>query len=136
MSPMQKFAWFNLGVIALTLVVVCFLFPFIGHRAMGGLGFLGFLGFTPLFFRRQPGKVVADERDLLIQLRSWILAYALFWVAFVLFAVVLSVAVYGQDGAVPVSIVQMSVAWGFMFVYAVASVAILVQYAGGARNAE
>ena len=41
MSRMQKFAWFNLAVIALTLLVVFALLPFVGHRAMGGLGFLG-----------------------------------------------------------------------------------------------
>lgn len=136
MSPMQKFAWFNLAVIALTLIVIVSLFPFLGYRAMGGLGCLGFIGFTPLLFRKKPGQVLTDERDLMIQRRSWILAYALFWLVFVFAAVVLSAAVYGQDGVVPVSVVQMSVAWGFMFVYAVASIAILVQYAGGARDAE
>jgi hypothetical protein len=135
MSSMQKFAWFNLAVIALTLIVVLSLLPFLGYRAMGGLGFLGFIGLTPLFFRKKPGKVLTDERDHMIQWRSWILAYALFWLVFVLAAVVLSAMVYGQDGAIPVSVVQMSVAWGFMFVYSVASIAILVQYAGGSKDA-
>src|SRR5688572_6347881 len=106
MSPMQKFAWFNLAVIVVTLAVILSLFPFLGARALGGLGFLGLIGFSPLFFRGQPGKVVTDERDQLIQQRSWILAYAVFWVVFVLAAVVLSAAVYGEDGAVPVSVVQ------------------------------
>src|ERR1700730_5327130 len=114
MSRMQKFAWFNLAVIALTLLVVLSLLPFLGYRAMGGLGCLGLIGFGPLFFRKKPGTVLTDERDHLIQWRSWILAYALFWVVFVLTAVFLSAFIYGQDGAVPVSVVQMSVAWGFM----------------------
>ena len=70
MSRMQKFAWFNLGVIVLTLLVVFSLLPVIGYRAMGGLGFLGFIGFGPLFFRKSAGQVVADERDLQIQWRS------------------------------------------------------------------
>lgn len=132
---MQKFAWFNLAVIGFTLVVIVALFPFLGHRAMGGMGFLGVIGLSPLFFRGQPGKVLADERDVLIQQRSWVLAYALFWLVFVLAAVVLSAAVYGQNGAVPVGVVQVSVAWGFMFVYSVASIAILVQYARGSKDA-
>src|SRR5688572_2198986 len=111
MSAMQKFAWFNLAVIGLTLLVVFSLLPFLGYRAMGGLGCLGFIGLTPFFFRRKPGKVLMDERDQLIQWRSWILAYALFWVVFVLVAVVLAAVVYGEDGAVPVSVVRLSVFW-------------------------
>src|SRR6266508_716046 len=118
MSPMQKFAWFNLAVIALTLLVVFSLLPFLGYRAMGGLGCLGLIGFGPLFFRKKPGQVLTDERDHLIQARSWIVAYALFWVVFVLAAVVLSAVVYGQEGAVPVWVVQSSVFCGFMLVYA------------------
>jgi hypothetical protein len=101
MSAMQKWAWFNLAVIALTLVAVLSLLPFLGKGALGGFGFLGLLGFGPLFFRRKPGQVLTDERDQLIQRRSWVLAYSLFWVAFVLAAVVLSAVVYGQEGAVP-----------------------------------
>jgi hypothetical protein len=137
MSALQKFAWFNLAVIALTLLLVFALVPFNAKGAMGGLGCLGFLGFGPLFFfRRKPGQVWLDERDMLIQRRSWFLAYVLFWVVFVLGAVVLSALVYGQEGAVPVYVVQLSVAWGFIFVYALASIAILVQYSGGPLNAE
>ena len=134
MLPLQKFAWFNLAVIALTLVIVLSLFPFLGKGALGGLGFLGLTGFGALFFRRRSGQVL-DERDVLIARRSWIAAYSLFWVVFVFAAVVLSAVVYGQDGAVPVTLVQMSVAPGFMLVYALASIAILVQYAGGQQNA-
>ena len=135
MSALQKFAWFNLGVIALTLVAVLSLLPFLGKGALGGFGFLGLIGLGPLFFRSKPGQVLTDERDHLIQRRSWILAYALFWVVFVLAAVVLSALVYGQEGAVPVSVVQLSVVPGFMLVYALASIAILAQYAGGSRDA-
>jgi hypothetical protein len=136
MSAVQKFAWFNLAIIALTLVAVVLLLPFMGKGALGGSGFLGFLGFGPLFFRGKPGQVVLDERDTLIQQRSWVVAYSLFWVVFVLAAVLLSPLVYGQEGAIPVWIVQISVFPSFMLVYALASIAILVQFAGGTKNAE
>jgi len=135
MSALQKFAWFNLAVIALTLVAVLALLPLLGQGALGGFGFLGLIGCGPLFFRKRPGQVVTDERDSLIQQRSWIVAYALFWVVFVLAAVLFSPLVYGQDGAVPVWVIQISVFCGFMLVYALASVAILVQYAGGSKDA-
>src|SRR5579872_7446411 len=107
-----------------------------GIEGHGGLGCLGFIGFGPLFFRKKPGRVVTDERDHLIQWRSWIFAYSLFWVIFVLIAVVLSAVIYGEDGAVPVSVVRISVFCAFMLVYALASIAILVQYAGASKNAE
>jgi hypothetical protein len=103
---------------------------------MGGLGCLGLIGFGPLFFRKKPGQVVNDERDNLIQWRSWFLAYIVFWVVFVLFAVVVSAVVYGEDGVVPVDVVRISVFWAFMLVYALASIAMLVQYAGGSRDAK
>jgi hypothetical protein len=133
---MQKFAWFNLGVIALTLLAVLSLLPLLGRGAFGGVGFLGLIGFGPFFFRRKPGQVVIDERDLLIQRRAWILAYSFFWVAYVLAAVLLAPWVYGQDGAIPVWVVQCSVWCGFMLVWALASAAILAQYGGGPRDAE
>ncbi|HEY7331130.1 MAG TPA: hypothetical protein VH592_26075 [Gemmataceae bacterium] len=136
MSAMQKFAWFNLAVIVFALLVVFSLMPFLGSRAMGGFGFLGFLGFAPLFFRKKPGKVLFDERDQQIQLLSFILAYSVCWVVFVLAAVYLSTAVYGENGAVPVVVVQWSVMCGFMLMQAVGSIAILVQYAGGSKDGE
>jgi hypothetical protein len=136
MCRMQKFAWFNLAVIGLTVLAIVSLYPLLGFRALGSLGFLGFIGFGPLFFRKLPGQIITDERDQMIHWRAWIFAYALYWVVFVLVAVVVSALVYGEDGAVPVSVVRMSVAGAFMLVYALASIAILVQYSGGAKNAE
>lgn len=136
MCATQKFAWFNLLVVGLTLTSVAVLVPFLGKGALGGLGFMGLMGFGPLFFRRRPGQIVADERDALIQKRSWIVAYALFWVAYVGAAVGLCPVLYGEKGVVPVEVVQLSVAFGFLFVYAVASVAMLAQYAGGPKNAD
>lgn len=136
MSALQKFAWFNLAVIALALVVVLALVPLLGRGALGGLGVLGFLGFGPFFFRKKPGQVLTDERDQLIQRRSIVLGYSVFWVVFVFVGVVLSAAVYGLDGAVPVWVVQNSVCFGIMFVYAAASLAILIQYAGVPKDVE
>ena len=135
MSALQKFAWFNLIVIGFTVAAIVSLAPFLGKGALGGFGLLGLIGFGPFFFRKRKGQVLADERDVLIQQRSWIVAYSLFWVVFVVVAVFLSAAVYGGDGAVPVAVVQMSVAAAFMIVYGLASVAILLQYVGGVKDA-
>jgi hypothetical protein len=53
-----------------------------------------------------------------------------------LVATILPPLIYGPQGAVPVWIVQVGVLSGFMIVYALASVAILVQSARRARDME
>jgi hypothetical protein len=135
MSALQKFAWFSLAVIALTIVVVLSLLPFLGQAAFWGFGFLVLFWFGAFFYRRKPGQVLTDERDQLIGRRSWDLAYSVFWVVFLLAALFLSALVYGEDGAVPVSVLRWSGFCGFMLVWALASIATLVQYAGGSRDA-
>lgn len=137
MSRMQKFAWFNLSVIGLSLLVVLGLVPVLGwFRAQGGLGLSGLLGFGVLFFRRKPNEIITDERDELIRGRSATLSFALFWVLYVAVASGASVLIYGQDGSIPVFVVQMSVFWALMFHQAVMSIAILAQYRGVSEHAE
>jgi hypothetical protein len=135
MSALQKFAWFNLAVIAWTIVVILALLPLMGTKALGGFGFLGLLGFGYFFVRPKPGKVLIDERDELIRRKSIALAYRVFWSLFVVVAGILSARIYGQNGAVPVSVVQVSVFAALMLVMAVMSIAILVQYVGESKDA-
>jgi hypothetical protein len=130
MSAVQKYAWFNLLVIAATLAAVAVLYPWLGTRALGALGLLGFLGCTPLFFRRRPGQVIADERDALIWHSSSLVAFALYWVAFSSVALI-APAVYGDNGAVPVSVIQLGVAAALMLLLSIQSVVMLFQYARG-----
>lgn len=135
MSALQKYAWFNLAVIALTVVVILALLPYMGTKAAGGFGFLGLLGFGYFILRPKPGKVLIDERDDLIRRRATTLAYRVFWSLFVIVAGILSSRLYGQNGAVPVKVVQASVFAAFMLVVAVMSIAILVQYVGESKDA-
>jgi hypothetical protein len=136
MSMMQKLAWFQLAVIALALVVVLALLPFLGSGALLGFMLLWLMWFGPFVFRKKPDEAAANERDGAIERRSWVLAYTLYWVVFLLVATILPPLIYGPQGAVPVWIVQVGVLSGFMIVYALASVAILVQSARRARDME
>jgi hypothetical protein len=138
MSCNQKFAWFNLAVVGLTLVVYFSLVPILGwERAQGSFGLTGLLGLGVLFFRKKAGHVAMDERDNQIQFRSWAFASGvMFWLVYVLAAVFLAPAIYGQTGAIPVTVVQASVVWSLILVQSTMSVAILTQYAGGSRSAE
>jgi hypothetical protein len=134
MCQTQKEALFNLIIVALTLATVVALYPFLGQRAAGGFGILGFLGFGPLFYWRHRCQVMADERDQLIRRRSTIIAYSLFWLAFVASSM-LALAVYGENGAVPVRVVVIAVWPGLMLVVGTHAIATLVQYGRGGVDA-
>jgi hypothetical protein len=134
MSAAQKHAWFNLAVVAVTVVTVLALIPVLGPGAQGGFGLLAFLGFGPWFFRRRGGGVILDERDMEIQRRSLLLAYVVFWLAFVAACMSLPVF-YGWSGSVPVIVVLSSIWCGMILVVGVTSVATLVMYAMGETDA-
>lgn len=134
MTSLQKFAWYNLGIISLTGLAVAVGYPIMGSPALGFLGILGFLGFGPLFFLKRGGKVIFDERDRLIQFRASTIAYSIFWVIFVMVCVFGTSTIYGENGDVPVTVVRLSVFWALMLVYLVQSIAILVQYARDGRG--
>jgi hypothetical protein len=131
MCATQKEAWFSLAVIGLALVVVVVLIPVLGfHRATSGFGALGLLGLSPLFYRKKHGRVVADERDAAIQRRAGTLAYAVFYLI-VIIACIAAPRFYGDDGSVPVRVVQASLWWLFSLTFAARSLATLVQYGRG-----
>lgn len=131
MSAMQKLAWFNLSVILLSLCVVLSLLPIVGAtRAQAGLGILGLLGLSPILFRRKKGQLVVDERDTLIHRKSVIVGYSVFWLLFV-GACCLSGWFYGMDGAVPVLVIMTFPFYAMIVLFAVTSVATLVQYGLG-----
>src|SRR5438128_224015 len=123
MCPAEKHAWFNLAVMALTVVAVGLLFPFFRMpRALGGLGLLGFMGFGVFFYRRRRGHVAMDERDTTIQRCSIAVASATFWIVFVL-AIVSAPLLYGESGSVPMTVIQNALWMAFMLIYAVSSIA-------------
>ena len=130
MSAMQKFAWFNLAVVALSACTVLSLFPVMGMAAHGGFGWLGLLGLSPLFLRKKKGQVIADERDTLIQRRSVILAYTAVWLAFIGGAC-LCPMFYGLDGAVPVKVIMGFPAYVIVLLFTIMSVSTLIQYRWG-----
>jgi hypothetical protein len=130
MSAPQKHAWFNLVVIAATLAIVLLLYPFLGKGALGGLGFLGLLGLGGFFYRKKRGEILTDERDNLIHQRSTVVAYSVFWLAFVA-AGVLTPLYYGYDGAVPAMLVANAVWAGVMLLIGTQSITTLVQYSRG-----
>ncbi len=135
MNAAQKFAWFNVAVIAATLITVLTLIPILRHGALGGLGLLGLLGIGPLFLFRKGGGSLWDERDQLIALRSALAAYTVFWLVFVASCTSLPI-IYGWRGEVPVVVVQWSVFFAMMLIVGVTSLTTLIQYGRGGGTGE
>ena len=80
--------------------------------------------------------MLIDERDQLIQQRSWILAYAVFWVVFVLAAVAALCRWFtGRRAQYPCGSFNPASSAVSCSCIALASIAILVQYAGGSKDA-
>jgi len=145
MNSAQKIAWYNLTVLAVALTIsgaaVSILAVTSGMpKALGGLGFLGIaglLGLSPILFRKKPGKLGFDERDLLIFRRATLVAYSTFWVFFTV-ACMVPWLVLERGARIPVAILPLMLAAGFIIVQLVQSVATLVQYgwAGEVKNHE
>ncbi len=139
MNRAQKIAWYNLVVIAASLTIsgatIGILAILYGMpKALGGLGFLGIaglLGLSPILFRKKRGQVSFDERDELIQKRAMLIAYTTFWISFVS-ACMIPWWILETGSSIPVVVLPVMVAGGFIIVQLVQSVTILVQY--GWRN--
>lgn len=135
MNRYQKIAWFNLVVIATTVLVtsvaIAVEFHLRGYSSVGWLfiGILVLLKFTPLMFKKpqSPGGAVCDERDALILKRAASYAWTTFW--WVLFASsFLLFFLIGPEKSVPTLVLPLIAFGGGLVHKTVSSVAILVQY--------
>jgi hypothetical protein len=125
LSPMQKMAWFNLSVIALTGAAYLTLFAFIGTAGSGGaLGLLGLLGFDNLFFVSKKGRVLLDERDREISRNSVLSAGVVFWLYYVATGTIIPFKL--DFGPVPFYIWESVFISGIVLALASHAVAILV----------
>jgi hypothetical protein len=131
MSATQKYAWYSLVISVLTLVGFAALCPLLGRGAFSAFSLTSLWVFAPLFFRKRPGQVVADERDHLIWRRSVQVMFAVFWLALVT-AVMLAWFVYGPEGSVPVWLLMSGLMIGMVIILGTQAVALLVQYRWGA----
>jgi hypothetical protein len=131
MTLQQKVAWFNLGVIAATVLAYAALVPVLGAaRALGAFGLCGAWGFSILFYRRRGGQVVTDEREQLIAARSQLAALWTFWEAFVAACMVTwAVVRYRYDRSeVPVDVLPWLVLGGLVVYQVTQAAAVLVQH--------
>jgi hypothetical protein len=157
LAPLERWAWFNLIVFAIAVVLYLMAVPFFEwrlhlnlaislQRASGSFGVLGLwgvgqMGFgslwgynntnsTYFFDRRRHTKVKLDEREIYISHRAAMIGIVLFWQVFVF----LSMGVWAylsyvrHQATVPVDFLPFLVGLGGVVFWVTQSIAILVQY--------
>jgi hypothetical protein len=137
MNRWQKIAWFNLIIVSLALglsvIAFCigyFIFGAPANRAAAGFAFMGIMGFaglTPVLFRKDTNKVQCDERDLAINRKAGMVAYAIFWVLFVAAAMV-PWFIIGPNGMITVNYLPWMVFGGMCTVLLLQSIVTLNEY--------
>ncbi|MDT8300359.1 MAG: hypothetical protein RQ760_02675 [Sedimentisphaerales bacterium] len=137
MNRAQKIARFNLIVILTALIlsitaigIFYFAFGVPIQGALCGFGFIGIFGLaglSPLLYKKEPGKVNFDERDLLIHKKALLGAYSIFWLLFVL-AAMIPFFVLGPKGTIPVKYLPAMVFGGMFTVTLVQSIVTLNEY--------
>ena len=135
MNRYQKIAWFNIIVIAATVIItsaaIAIEFHIRGYSTIGfwfiGIGLL--LKLTPYMFKKpeSQGGVVCDERDSFIIKRALAFAFMAFWWVFVVLSISLFLII-GPRNSVPTITLPLMMLGGGMFLKFVCSAAILVQY--------
>ena len=138
MNRYQKIAWFNLIVIAVTIIVtsiaIAVEFHIRGYSTIGlfSVAILVLLKFTPFLFKKPESRsgVVCDERDDLILARAVSYAWAAFWWVFVGLCFLLWFIV-GPENSVPTMALPLLALAGGLVHKIACSVAILVQYGRG-----
>ncbi len=143
MNRMQKIAWYNVIVIAVTLflsgTVVGVLAMKVGMPgALGGLGCLGtlgLLGLSPFLFRRGCDKVDFDERDTLVNYKANLAAYSAFWLVFTA-ACMIPWFIIGPSGLISVNVLPLMLCGIGVTLTLIHSLAILVQYGRGSKGGQ
>lgn len=136
MSPLQKFAWWNLGVFGLAVILFLVTLGFVGPQgATASFSVCALWAFGAYILRsRRDGKVAMDERDRQIWGFSLLAGYSIFWVAFVA-ACLLPRHIYGPNGSMPVDILPLYLPAAWTIIMVTQSIVILVQYARGVGHA-
>ncbi len=137
MNRLQKIARFTLimclTALCTSVVAVGVFYFILGlpiQRALGGFGFISICGlsaFAPLIYKKNPGRVSFDERDLMIKKKASLGAYTIFWALFVL-AAMIPFFILGPNGKISVKYLPAMVFGGIVTVMLFESMITLEEY--------
>ena len=135
MSDSEKWAWWALGVVVLTIAAYGAFFAFLGHNpAIPSVFALLALTALPASSRRYFKGITFDEREHAIASKALLAGFRAFWVAFI----GLIMAIYfikGWDATltVPVWTLAEVIWWAVILVLGVQALTTIVLYRGGSH---
>jgi uncharacterized membrane protein len=131
MSPLQKDAIYCLIISSVSVAIFFILMLFKNMQvAFSAFAIFGLYGLTPLiFYRKSKNKILVDERDKEIANKAGRFGFGLFWVAFVIVAVLISQI--KADSLIPASLLSYIVFFGMIAICAARAIIILVLYRQG-----
>jgi hypothetical protein len=135
MSDSEKWAWWTLGVVALTTAAYGAFLAFLGHGpATPSVFALLALTSLPAFSRRHFQGPNFDEREREIASKAQVAGFSAFWLAFVGVLVAIGFA-RGWSGTLTLPVWTLSeiICWAWILVISVQSVTTIVLYRGGAH---
>ena len=135
MNALQKDAIYCIILSTVSVALFFILLPFLGKNvAFAAFAIFGLYGLAPFFFyRKSTKKTIIDERDREIGKKAGSFAFGLFWIAFVLTAVLVPF-IKGFDSSVSASLILMAVIFGAILINVVRSIRILTLYRQGGTN--
>jgi hypothetical protein len=135
MSDSEKWAWWTLGVVALTIASYGAFLAFLGHGpATSSVFALLALTALPASSRRHFRGRRFDERESAIANKAVRAGFSAFWLAFVGVLVAIGV-VRGWSGTLTLPVWTLSeiICWAFILVVGVQALTTIVLYRGGAH---
>lgn len=132
MNAQQKVATYCIVLSSISLVVFLILLIFLGEEvAFSAFAIFGLYGLAPwIFYRKSKEKTIVDERDIEIRKKAVSFAFGLFWIVFVIVAVLIPF-IKGFRSSIPVSLLFYVLIFGTILISVVQSIRILMLYRQG-----
>jgi len=141
MNRSQKAAWFiviNFTIaIIISITMYAILLPKTGFSkassAISFMGLCGLSGFVPIFFKKDPGNIQSDERDIMITRKSAIAGFASAYL-FVGLACMLPFTIMGNNATVSVRWLPMIFTGAGILNFYIHSITLLILYGRGGKR--
>jgi hypothetical protein len=135
---LEKHAWFNIGVIAVTCLVFSLAYSYIGIQAASScFALLALLAAPPsLFYPKGKMSEILDERERGIARRAKATAFGVFWVIFISSFMLVWSLNFGSNITLPADFLPLVVLFAGILFILTYSITMLVLSRTGIKHAE